>query len=195
MKLLLSCVHILLLSLSSVWLAAEDTVPVFDPDTSLVQPTVIAVDGLAAFEAEAAYGQSAGTDIAAGASWVEDAGLAGFSGDTALIALPNAGVNVRDTSNGPGLNFALQLDQPATWYVWVRMSGKSGNDDSVHVSLNDTLLSTGRIGMTRKSGNWTWVNHVGSRRVACCQQCRRYLQVLPVHARRWHPHRPLVSDH
>lgn len=66
------------------------------------------------------------------------------SGFGAYQAGPNTGTSLARTSvvNSPRLDFKINFRRTGTFYLWLRGSGASSNDDAVHVGLNGTLLST-----------------------------------------------------
>ncbi len=94
--------------------------------------------------------------VQGGRAW-QDNKTAGFTGTRAFQALTNTGTSY-DTnyvSNAPRLDFRVNFVKTGTHYVWVRGIGATGNDDSVHVGLNNAANTTAdRI--SNLSTNWTW---------------------------------------
>jgi hypothetical protein len=121
--------------------------------------------GLVVIEAEAYTDAAPGSGAAVDSYWQHDTSYADSSGGEALVAMPNADVNVQDTDAGPRLDYAIEFTTPGTYYVWVRMLGAGGSDDSVHAGLNGVIASYGGMGMTDSSGNWAWEDEAGSSRV------------------------------
>jgi len=111
-------------------------------------------------EAEAFTDSAPGTGAAAGSVWTATTDLHGFGGASALIALPNAGVNVGDTTAGPRLDYEVYFETPGTYYVWARLLGGGSRDDSIHVGLNGVPVTYGSFGMTDTSGFWNWEEKV-----------------------------------
>src|SRR5688572_16092594 len=124
------------------------------------------VGSLVSMEAEDFTTSSLGTGMAANSRWTRTTSIAGYSGGAALLATPNTGVNVGDSSQGPRLNYTMTMTQTGTHYVWVRLRGTSTNDDAVHVGVNGTLISWGALGVADASGAWRWKQYAGSRRLA-----------------------------
>jgi len=82
---------------------------------------------------------------------------ADHSGSCAMAASPNTGTT-NDTgyeANSPRLDFKVNFVHTGTHFVWVRGIGTSGADDSVHVGLDGTGLTTcDRI--SSFGTGWTW---------------------------------------
>ncbi|HIL70542.1 MAG TPA: CHRD domain-containing protein [Verrucomicrobia bacterium] len=128
-------------------------------------PYIQGDDGLVVIEAE---NFDANDSPKGGHAWEFDATVvAGFSGDGAMYALPDAGDNRTDIQdvldNSPRLDFQVNFSQPGTQYIWFR--GSDGGGDSIHIGLNGELPDTGvRIDIgccgDRAPGgvSWTWIN-------------------------------------
>ena len=69
---------------------------------------------------------------------------AGFSGEGALEAVPNADVNNDSdfTSVSPRLDYRIQFIKSGPHYVWIRALGVSANDNSLHVGLDGIAYAT-----------------------------------------------------
>jgi hypothetical protein len=81
----------------------------------------------------------------------------GYSGSGAMQALPNIETNNNTgyVTNSPRLDFVVNFVKTGTHYVWLRGIGANNKDDSVHVGLDGTGLSTSdRI--TIFNPTWTW---------------------------------------
>lgn len=120
--------------------------------------------GQVVIESENFTGSAAGTGTA-GSAWNPTTGKTGYSGARALQALPNSSVNTSDATIGPRLDYAVNFTTTGTYYIWVRMLGPNGSDDSLHAGLDGTAASFGGSGMTDSSNAWTWVGSVNSTRV------------------------------
>ena len=101
-------------------------------------------------EAETSTGEAAGTGAAAGSAWTAfiDVSAGGGSG---VAALPNSGLNVGDSTIGARRDYAINFSTPGTYYLWVRMSGANGNDDSLHVGLDGSPLTFGESATTNEA--------------------------------------------
>ncbi|HEY5945547.1 MAG TPA: PQQ-dependent sugar dehydrogenase [Kofleriaceae bacterium] len=90
-----------------------------------------------------------------GHAWTADT-TAGASG-TALRATPNSGINNNTgyTTNSPRLDFKVSFVKTGTHYIWIRGSGATGNDDSVHAGL-DGAASTSSDRISSFGTAWTW---------------------------------------
>jgi hypothetical protein len=125
---------------------------------------IVEQNGHVEFEAEAFTGQMSGSGEASGSEWLSVSDSKASTG-TALEAVPNEGVNVGDSTDGPRLDYEVEFNTTGMYYVWVRMKGVSGTDDSVHAGVDGTPATYGRYGLTDNSGDWAWVNDVGGNRV------------------------------
>ena len=122
-------------------------------------------DGAVAFEGEAFSTARSGTVDGETHTWTEKSGNQA-SGGTYLVAEPVGGNdNAQDTTDGPRLDYQVDFQTAGTYYIWVRMQGPNGNDDSVHAGLNGSPASYGGLGMTVGSSGWQWEDEAGSARV------------------------------
>jgi PKD repeat protein len=112
--------------------------------------------GLVVMEAENFTSRVLGVGEASRYSWQQTTSLPGYSGASAMQAVTPYNVNLRDSTDGPRLDYAIDFSTPGTYYVWVRMLGSSGSRDSVHVGLDGEPVSLGKWGVTDKSGTWHW---------------------------------------
>ncbi len=118
-------------------------------------------DGRIVLEAEDSDLQTAGSGAAAAARWLPSWAFPGFAGVAAVQATENAGVNTRDVTSGPRLDYVLQVDHPGTYAVWVRLAGATGDDDSVHIGIDGRLVSAGGRGISPAGlGTWQWSDRV-----------------------------------
>jgi hypothetical protein len=79
-----------------------------------------------------------------GKSWVMQTSPSGFAGSGVMVASPNTGTKI-DTSfvaKSPELSFNVSFSTPGTYKVWIRGRANSGNDDSLHVGLDNAAVST-----------------------------------------------------
>ncbi len=120
---------------------------------------IVEAAGRVVIEAEDIDRQTVGSSTAANARWLPTRALSGFSGLAALQAAPNSGVNTGGAITGPRLDYHLQIDRPGTYYVWVRLAGATGNDDSLHLGLNGQLATAGGVA-PGLLGTWQWSNRV-----------------------------------
>jgi len=133
--------------LTNTWLGLQ----VEDSNTSVLTE----YSGFVVFEAEDFSNTTIGVGTALNTYWSEETIVSGFSGRSYLEAKPNNGVNVFDSTDGPRLDYEIDFNSPGTYYVYVRMLGQSGSDDSLHVGLDGNPLTYGDVGMTSGS-SWEW---------------------------------------
>jgi len=89
--------------------------------------------------------------------WVLEISVTGYAGSGYLTALPNTGItyNTGYVTASPELVYNVQFSTTGTYYVWVRGSAASGNDDSLHAGID----GTGPASADRMSGygtSWSW---------------------------------------
>ena len=137
------------------------TAKAFDEDSPHFGGTVES-EGRLIVEAEDFSAAVSGTGNAAGHDW-QEVSDGSVSGGSYLIASPNVGRNVGDDTRGPRRDYQVTVDAPGTFYVWARMLGSSGSNDSVHIGVNGTPATYGRYGLTDASGDWVWENRVANR--------------------------------
>ncbi len=128
-------------------------------------------NGIASMEAEHYTALHAGIGSAANSTWsmeVDDQGES--SGGFYMKAVPDSDVS-DDGSNGPRMDYSVQLQTVGIYHIWVRIRGGKGNSDksdSVRLGVDGTIITTGGMGVS-SLGNWTWLNRdigVGGGKIA-----------------------------
>ena len=96
-------------------------------------------NGVVAIEAERFHARI----TQGGRSW-NRVGVSGQSGVGSMSALPNAGtaVNTGYVTGSPRLDYWASFTRTGTHYVWVRMRGPTGSDDSMHAGLDGAANTT-----------------------------------------------------
>jgi hypothetical protein len=124
-------------------------------------------NGLVVMEAENFTGLKPGAGEASSIEWQPIKTINGYSGVSALQALPDHNVQPENYANGPALLYDIEFHTPGTYYVFIRgfapdnvsQGGDeySGND-SVHVGLNGRAVTFDEgIGLTGfNASNFTW---------------------------------------
>ena len=151
-----------------------------NPATPPAGPAAFQPDstGLVTFEAENYDAKAA----ANGQDWTPFNGLPNASGVGGLEAGPNTGVKY-DTNyvgNSPRLDYKVNFTQPGTYYVWVRGSGPTGSDDSIHVGLNGLAVDTADRMSFLKDGTWQWSNATSDGPVATITVTQAGVQTVNV---------------
>jgi hypothetical protein len=142
-------------------------------DLATTSPRIVQLsgnDGLFVYEAEHFDSQSTGTGTATGEDWVfsssptnagGDASV-GWSGTGAMQALPNSSANLNlgsDTTDGPRMNYNINITDPGTYYVWVRGFGDSApgpsTDDSLFMGMDGAQFG-GPITGFAQGGGYVW---------------------------------------
>jgi hypothetical protein len=88
----------------------------------------------------------------------------GASGGKAVTALPNSGT-IQETgylkydprTDAPKLDFMASFAVTGVHYIWVRLKG-ADNDNSVHISLDDKVVTSAEKITAVAENSWTWAN-------------------------------------
>ena len=80
------------------------------------------------------------------------------SGGTALRAEPNTGVNTGLNTYGPRLDYKVNFTTTGTYRVYVRSAAATGQDDSYHIGLDGTALTTTSGYGMYHLGSWDWAD-------------------------------------
>jgi hypothetical protein len=111
-------------------------------------------------EAEHFTASFPGTGAAQGVTWQNSTAQPNTSGSCEQ-ALPNAGVRLEDSTEGPQLAFDLKFSGTGTYFVWVRILGPATQSDSVHVAMDSASPVTyGGHGMSASSTSWVWMGTI-----------------------------------
>ncbi len=110
--------------------------------------------GQVVIEAEKYTRTSAGDE---GDTWQVSTGAPGYSGASAMQALPNNGSFKGLNITGPELEYDILFTSPGTYFVAIRGYAPTGDDNSVHVGLNGVgVTNTGGFGLTDWGAAYTW---------------------------------------
>ena len=93
--------------------------------------------------------------------WQNQTEIFGYEDSGYVVATPDVGVNMGDTTHGPRLGYNLSFSTIGTYNVWIRMSAPDGSGDSIHVGLNGDPTSYGGAGVTtspHREWNWEWAS-------------------------------------
>jgi len=131
----------------------------YDQEWSFLVAGNAAIPGLLAVEAEH-FATNTPIEIN-GTSWELTTTNGSFSGDGAMVALPNVNLNVNvDTSISPRLDYILNFTEVGTYYVWVRASGDSApgvsQNDSVNVGIDGVLPDSSAKISGFPPGGYVW---------------------------------------
>ncbi len=118
-----------------------------------------AIPGLVTVEAE--HFNTNTPSLSNGADWELTTTNAGFSGDGAMVALPNVNLNVNtDITISPRLDYNLNFAIAGTYYVWVRALADSApgpsQNDSVNVGIDGVLPDTSAKITGFPPGGYVW---------------------------------------
>ena len=129
------------------------------------QSSFVENNGMVSVEAENYTNSTTGTGVASGIDWTTTTGTTGYSGTSAVTTSSNTGVSAGDSTVGPRLDYDINFNTTGTYYVWVRMLGNGGSNDSLHIGLDGSPASFGHLGVTHNSSNWHWEQNVGGSRL------------------------------
>ncbi|MHC4738451.1 MAG: DNRLRE domain-containing protein [Planctomycetota bacterium] len=91
-------------------------------------------------------------------NWVSVTTPSGYTGSAAMNTTPNTGTNQNTSyaTNSPQLDFEVNFVKTGTHYVWIRGYGAGDTDDSCHVGLDGSEISTcDRISTFTTSYTWS----------------------------------------
>ena len=110
--------------------------------------------GLVVMEAEHAHRNIARSSK----RWDEVSTIAGYSGEGAMVALPDNGqlINTGYSTTSPELAFEVRFGEGGTYYVWVRMYSTNDLDNSLHAGLDGAESASGHAMEETTYGAWTW---------------------------------------
>src|SRR5262245_13326362 len=116
--------------------------------------------GVFSIEAEHFTASFPGTGAAQGVTWQNSTAQPNTSGSCEQ-ALPDLGVRLEDSTEGPQLAFDLKFSGVGTYLVWVRILVRDTQADSVHVAIASAPPVTyGGHGMSATSTTWVWVDTI-----------------------------------
>lgn len=124
--------------------------------------------GNVVMEAEHFTGSTAGSGNAAAHNWQTTTTYPGYAGESAVQALPNNGVGTQLNTNGPALQYDMYIQNPGTYYVYVRgraaLLPSPGDNDSVHAGLDGAAVTTNTGSGLDEFGPlaFTWRNHANN---------------------------------
>jgi hypothetical protein len=120
-------------------IAANSMIVISVPSSETARAQDPGPDGLLVLEAEHFNMKVARSDH----EWVLTTAKTGFSGDGAMEATPNTGLNVQNKVDvSPRLDFKVLFVKTGVHHIWVRGFAAGGADDSVHIGLNGALPAT-----------------------------------------------------
>jgi len=114
-------------------------------------------NGLVVMEAENATASFSGVGGLADKSW-QPVNASAASGGVAMEAQPNDGGNAGDSTDGPRLDFAVDFATTGTWYLWARMNGPGGTNDSLHAGIGSPATYGDKGLGASTNGAYQWVN-------------------------------------
>ena len=83
---------------------------------------------------------------------------ANASGGSALRAEPNTGAYTGLNTNGPRLDYKVNFTTTGTYRVFIRSAAATGQDDSYHVGLDGTAVTTNSGYGMYHLGSWDWAD-------------------------------------
>ena len=103
-----------------------------------------------------------------GQTWTAQTTPVGFTGGSALQALPNSNLQV-DTAYAtitPELRYRVRFATPGTYHVWLRGYAQTINDNSVHVGLDGLTVATADRITLAALNTWGWTQSTSDGPVA-----------------------------
>lgn len=124
------------------------------PETTITTTAFAETGGLLVIEAEAGQTFTGGSDH----EWISQTTWTGYGGEAYLRALPDNGTRYEshEVADAAGVSYAIVVNSPATYTLWVRGMAPDAAGDSLHAGIN------GQVGehAARLTGfapdEWTW---------------------------------------
>ena len=93
--------------------------------------------------------------------------ITGYSGNGAMIALPNSGTNTNASATGTQLRYKATFQNPGQYYVYVRgmALGGSHQNDSIHFGFDNqpvTMISSGGLDNFNEVFKWRGQHKIGN---------------------------------
>ena len=90
----------------------------------------------------------------------------GYSGNGAMVVLPDRDVRVREQLNqeSPSLSYNVDFPEQGRYYVWMRMWAEDGNSNSAYLGLDNNSEREAIEMTTNEFRKWVWTNNSVSRR-------------------------------
>ncbi|MEM8890154.1 MAG: PKD domain-containing protein, partial [Bacteroidota bacterium] len=112
-------------------------------------------NGAVVIEAENFSATSAGSGNASANNWQKFTDI-NASNSEGIRAVPNNGVWTGLNTNGPRVDYRVLFETAGTYRVYIRTQGPTNQDDSYHIGLNGTAVSTNSGYGMGWTGNWGW---------------------------------------
>ena len=94
-----------------------------------------------------------------GHTWMPSTAFAGFTGESAMLADPNTGADIRKNDAftlSPEMIFNAEFETLGSYYVWIRVFAPSDTDNTIHLGLNGAISASKME--TLVEGDWSWTN-------------------------------------
>ena len=94
-----------------------------------------------------------------GHTWLPTTTYAGFTGESAMLADPNTGADIRKNDAftlSPEMIFNIQFATLGSYYVWARVYAPTDTDNTIHLGLNGAISASKME--TLVEGDWSWTN-------------------------------------
>lgn len=114
-------------------------------------------NGSVVIEAENFSSTSPGSGNASSNSWQKFTDI-NASNSEGVKAIPNNGTWTGLNINGPRLDYKILFQTAGTYRVYIRTQGPSNQDDSYHIGLNGSAVSTTSGYGMGWTGNWGWAD-------------------------------------
>ncbi|MEL6253468.1 MAG: PKD domain-containing protein [Bacteroidota bacterium] len=113
------------------------------------------INGKVVIEAENFSSTSAGSGNASSSNWQKFTDI-NASNSEGVRAVPNNGVWTGLSLNGPRLDYKVRFQTAGTYRVYIRTQGPTNQDDSYHIGLNGSSVSTTNGYGMGWTGSWGW---------------------------------------
>jgi hypothetical protein len=131
-------------------------------------PTVTTVPTVAEIPSDLAYLEENGLVVMeaenyssvvnrGGKTWSQDTSVAGFVGESSMVALPDTGTNVTSNyvTNSSEMQYKVNFESAGQRYIWIKVYGPSGSSDSMYVGVDGVADASDAV-LFSKTGSWVW---------------------------------------
>ena len=138
---------------------SSNKLEIYNPGPSATtRPPFVEQNGLVVMEGEHFHENI----IRGSKSWIPNADRPGYVAESAMIVQPNNGglTDINYATTSPEMQYQVLFTTTGTYYLWVRGWTVDGEDNSLHMGLdNQAVASAAKISMPISGyGAWTWFN-------------------------------------
>jgi len=136
---------------------SSNKLEIYNPGPSATtRPPFVEQNGLVVMEGEHFHTAVPRT----GKSWTPDTQQPGYVAESAMFVQPNNGglTDNNYATTSPEMQYEVLFTTTGTYYLWARGWAANGNDNSLHMGLDNQAVATAAKMNLPTYGAWTWFN-------------------------------------